>query len=134
MRWRSTTNGDYKKAVRALSQGRPADAFAELDKLQWIKEVPDRERNQQLAAAYLKACNEKKNGEDKTALSLRCMPGGSRHAGAAGDRIRIAAGGKTKDGKHRLGNGDLLTVEGFARGNGGQGIRGHRQPVVAGDQ
>src|SRR6202035_1036708 len=32
---------------------------------------------------------------------------------AVGDRIRITAGGKTKDGKHRLINGSLLTVEGF---------------------
>ncbi|HZZ78907.1 MAG TPA: MobF family relaxase [Gemmataceae bacterium] len=32
---------------------------------------------------------------------------------AAGDRIRITAGGKTKEGKHRLANGALLTVKGF---------------------
>src|SRR5438552_11729210 len=32
---------------------------------------------------------------------------------ASGDRIHITAGGKTKDGKHRLNNGSLLTVEGF---------------------
>src|ERR1019366_8292750 len=32
---------------------------------------------------------------------------------AVGDRVRIMAGGKTKDGKHRLSNGSLLTVEGF---------------------
>jgi len=30
---------------------------------------------------------------------------------AAGDRVRITAGGKTKDGKHRLDNGSLLTVQ-----------------------
>lgn len=32
---------------------------------------------------------------------------------AAGDRIRVSAGGKTRDGKHRLSNGALLTVRGF---------------------
>jgi conjugative relaxase-like TrwC/TraI family protein len=32
---------------------------------------------------------------------------------AVGDRIRITAGGKSKDGKHRLSNGSLLTVQGF---------------------
>ena len=32
---------------------------------------------------------------------------------AVGDRVRITAGGKTKDGKHRLVNGSILTVEGF---------------------
>lgn len=34
---------------------------------------------------------------------------------AAGDRVRITAGGKTKDGKHRLINGSLYTVQGFTR-------------------
>jgi hypothetical protein len=32
-----------------------------------------------------------------------------------GDRIRITAGGKTKDGEHRLNNGSLFTVHGFNR-------------------
>src|SRR5690606_21570501 len=32
---------------------------------------------------------------------------------AVGDRIRVTAGGTTKDGKHRLSNGALFTVEGF---------------------
>ena len=32
---------------------------------------------------------------------------------AAGDRIRITAGGTTKDGKHKLSNGSLFTVKGF---------------------
>ena len=34
---------------------------------------------------------------------------------AVGDRIRVTAGGKSKDGKHRLSNGSLLTIEGFTR-------------------
>ncbi len=34
---------------------------------------------------------------------------------AKGDRIRVTAGGKTKDGKHKLSNGALLTVEGFTK-------------------
>ncbi|MFO0884824.1 MAG: MobF family relaxase [Pirellulales bacterium] len=34
---------------------------------------------------------------------------------ASGDRIRITAGGKTKDGKHRLNNGALLTIHGFTK-------------------
>ncbi len=32
---------------------------------------------------------------------------------AKGDRLRVTAGGTTKDGKHRLSNGSLYTVEGF---------------------
>ncbi len=34
---------------------------------------------------------------------------------ATGDRIRLTAGGKTKDGKHRLSNGSLMTVQGFTK-------------------
>lgn len=34
---------------------------------------------------------------------------------AVGDRVRITAGGKTKDGKHRLSNGSLFTVQGFTK-------------------
>jgi conjugative relaxase-like TrwC/TraI family protein len=34
---------------------------------------------------------------------------------AAGDRIRITANGRSKDGKHRLNNGDLLTLKGFTK-------------------
>jgi len=34
---------------------------------------------------------------------------------ATGDRIRLTAGGKTKDGKHRLSNGSLMTVRGFTK-------------------
>jgi len=191
--------GDYKKAAKALSEGRTADAFEQLDKLHWIREVADEDRNQQLTEAYLSAVAErKKNGESKTALvvspthsegdrltqairaglkskgkltkermvntwvSLRLTDPqkadateyetgylvqfqqnakghvkGSRmvvadgmkppvelassfevyrpvsRAFAVGDRVRITAGGKTKDGKHRLANGSLLTVAGF---------------------
>ena len=32
-----------------------------------------------------------------------------------GDRIRVTAGYKTKDGKHRLSNGSLVTVQGFTK-------------------
>jgi hypothetical protein len=34
---------------------------------------------------------------------------------AAGDVLRITRNGKTADGKHRLNNGDLVTIEGFDR-------------------
>src|SRR5262249_45791106 len=61
--------GDYKPVARALNQGRIADAFAQLDRLNWIREVPDGERDLALANAYLAATDEKKlNGEYKSAL------------------------------------------------------------------
>ena len=191
--------GDYKKAAQALSEGKIEEGFKELHKLGWIKQVPDADRYQQLAAAYLAAAAEKKkDGKPKSALVVspthaeaaritqairdglkaqgklrnerivtgwipahltdaqkadateyepgdllqfhQNAPGfkkGSRLivgegeklptdlakrfeayrptqlALAVGDRVRVTAGGKTKDGKHRLSNGSLLTVQGF---------------------
>ncbi len=194
-------SGDYKKAAKALSEGRTDEAFEELDKLGWIKEVDDDERYQRLANAYLAAVSErKKDGKNKSALVVSSThaeaaqatnairerlkmqgklgeeqvitswipthlteaqktdvteynPGdlvlfhqnakgfkkgarliareGARPpielanwfevyrpaplALAVGDRVRITAGGKTKDGEHRLSNGTLLTVRGFTK-------------------
>jgi conjugative relaxase-like TrwC/TraI family protein len=193
--------GDYKKAAKALSEGRTDEAFQELDKLGWIRQVDDADRYKQLASAYLAAVAEKtREGKPKTALVVspthaegawitaairtglkeqgklagerivktwvaahltdaektdptQYEPGyllqfhqnakgfqkGTRlvvdeattlpteHAKrfevyrptdlalAVGDRVRITAGGKTKDGKHRLSNGSLFTVEGFTK-------------------
>jgi conjugative relaxase-like TrwC/TraI family protein len=192
--------GDYKKAAKLLSEGQVAEAFGQLDKLGWIREVADGERYQQLSGAYLAAVAEKKNnGEYKSALvvapthaegkqiteairaglkaqgkltreriveawvpahltepdkedAAQYEPGyllqfhqnakgyrkGARlvvddgvkppteladrfevfrpveFALAVGDRVRITAGGKTKDGK-KLINGSLFTVQGFNR-------------------
>jgi conjugative relaxase-like TrwC/TraI family protein len=193
--------GDYKKIATALSEGRIGLAFEQLETLGWIKQVPDAERYQELAAAYLAAAAEtKKDGKPKSALvvspthaeahlitqSIReglksqgelgeerivevwtpkhltdaqkgdateydpgdliqfhqNAPGyqkGSRLvigdgspaptglaqryesyrpaqlALGVGDRVRMTAGGKTKDGKHRLNNGSLVTVRGFTK-------------------
>jgi len=193
--------GNYKKAAKALSEGRTEEGFEELDKLGWIKEVADSERYQQLADAYLATVAEKKRGgEHKSALvvspthaesdritaairaglaaqgklgpertiqawvpahltnaqksdATELEPGcllqfhqnakgfkkGSRlilDEGskpptefaerfdvyrpaqltlAVGDRARVTASGKTKDGKHRLSNGSLLTIQGFTK-------------------
>ena len=184
-----------------MSEGRTDEAFEELDKLGWIRQVADADRDKQLAAAYLAAVAEKKrDGNAKSALvvspthaegdritqAIRAglkakgklgeeriikawipahltdaqkadateyepgdllqfhqnAPGykkGSRlivgervkpptelakrfevyrptqFALAVGDRVRVTAGGKTKDGKHRLSNGSLLTVQGFTK-------------------
>ena len=191
--------GDYKKAAVALSEGRTDEAFEELDKLGWIREVEGGDRDKQLATAYLEAVAEKKHGGvaksalvvspthaegDRITQAIRAglkaqgklceerivaawapthltdaqkadateyepgyllqfhqnAPGykkGSRLivgegvkpptqlanrfevyrpvqiALAAGDRVRVTAGGKTKDGKHKLSNGSLLNVQGF---------------------
>ena len=194
--------GDYKKAAQALSEGRTEEGFAELDKLGWIKQIPDAERDKQLATAYLAAVAEKKRGGgEKSALVVspthaegnritQAIRAGLKAQGklgkerlvdawvpahltdaqkadpteydagdllqfhqnapgfkkgsrlivsdgvktptelamrfevyrptqitlAVGDRVRVTAGGKTKDGKHRLSNGSLLNVHGFTKG------------------
>ena len=193
--------GDYKKVAKLLSEGEAELAFELLDKLGWIREAPDDERNQQIASAYISAVAEKKrNHEHKSALVVapthaegaaitsairarlkeqgalkgerivtswvsaklteaqrtdpteynagdmvqfqqnakgytkgtRIVVGdgvavpmemakrfelyrSQQMALAVGDRIRITAGGKTKDGKHRLSTGALFTVEKFTR-------------------
>jgi conjugative relaxase-like TrwC/TraI family protein len=194
-------DGDYKMAAEALSEGRTEDAFKQLDKLKWIKEVPDADRDIELATAYLSAAAEKKpDGKPKSALVVspthaegdritqairtglkangklgeehlvgawapahltdaqkadstqydsgyllqfhQNAPGykkGTRLildekvqpptalanrfeayrpiqiALAVGDRVRVTATGKTRDGKHKLSNGTLLNVQGFTK-------------------
>jgi len=92
-------SGDYRKASHHLSEGRVADGFAELDRLKWIREVPDGERYQQLATAYLAAIKEKKrNGDPKSALVVSPTHGeGARITGT----IRGALKAEGKLGEER---------------------------------
>ncbi len=61
--------GDYKKAVQLLSEGKTTEGFDELDRLGWVQEVPDAERYLRLAEAYLAAAAERKaDGSLKRAL------------------------------------------------------------------
>lgn len=53
-------SGDYKAAVRALSEGNAVEGFDRLDALGWIKQIPVGERYQQLAADYVTAQSPKK--------------------------------------------------------------------------
>ncbi|HEY4311656.1 MAG TPA: MobF family relaxase [Pirellulales bacterium] len=46
--------GEYKQAVRALSEGRVEDGFRQLDQLGWVREVQESERYKVLAADYVK--------------------------------------------------------------------------------
>jgi conjugative relaxase-like TrwC/TraI family protein len=55
--------GQYKAAVKALSEGKVSEGFKTLDGFGWICEVPDAERYKQLAADYVATV-----GEGKTAL------------------------------------------------------------------
>ena len=83
--------GDYKKAAKALSEGKTEAAFEELDKLGWIKEVGDEQRYQVLADAYLAAAAEKKaGGGHKSALVVS-----PTHAEAGSITAAIRAGLKS---------------------------------------
>ncbi|HVX13088.1 MAG TPA: MobF family relaxase [Pirellulales bacterium] len=56
-------SGEYKQAVRALSDGLTVDGFDALDRLGWVKEIDSEERYRHMAADYLQAV-----GEGATAL------------------------------------------------------------------
>lgn len=95
--------GGYRAAARYLSDGKTAEGFAELDRLGWIREVPDAERYQALAAAYLSAVGERKRGGGyKSAVVVS-----PTHAEAAritfvremdaGELRRVGEGGPTVD-------------------------------------
>lgn len=191
--------GAYKEATQALSEGNVEKGLATLDRLGWVREVRDTDRNRELAGAYLDAVREQNSdGTAKTALIVspthaeadtvtaavrsqlkddgllgeerefaawrpahltaaektdptvyepgdllrfhRSAPGhrsGSKLVVAAGtdipcssadrfevyrpttlrfavgDRLRVTAGGTTRDGKHRLDNGSLHTLTAF---------------------
>ena len=191
--------GDYKRAVKALSEGQILDGFDQLDRLGWVRALPDELRYRELAADYVRAVAERKaGGEGKSALVVAPTHAEGRRATeairealrqvgalgeertfdawtparfteaeradprnyrpgdmlqfhqnapghpngscvvlapdqtvpttaaarfqvfhpttltlAAGDRVRVTTGGKTKDGKHRLNTGALFTVAGF---------------------
>lgn len=95
--------GDYKKAAEALSEGRTAEGFDELDKLGWIAQVDDDQRYEQLAASYLAAVDERKQGgEKKTALVVS-----PTHAEADRCSLAIREGLKAQG---KLGDERMVTV------------------------
>ncbi len=47
--------GEYKQAVQALSEGRTADGFRQLDKLGWVREIAETDRYKALAEDYVAA-------------------------------------------------------------------------------
>lgn len=53
--------GDYKQAVKALSEGRTDDGFAQLDKLGWIREVGEMDRYKALARDYVQTVTDGKS-------------------------------------------------------------------------
>lgn len=90
-------SGAYRKAVTLLSEGRTAEGFAALDQLGWIQEVPEQERYQHLAKAYVQTVLERKDtGEYKTAVVVSPTHAEGARVTAA-IRSELAQQGKLKD-------------------------------------
>lgn len=68
-------DGDYKLAVRALSEGRPDEGFRRLDDLGWIREVPQTERYKTLAADYVAAIRVDKSDDAALVVSPTHLEG-----------------------------------------------------------
>lgn len=62
-------SGEYKQAVRALSEGRTEEGFQRLDDLGCIREVPEAERYKLLAADYVAAIQEDKSDDAALVVS-----------------------------------------------------------------
>ncbi len=85
---------EYKTAVRLLSEGRTDEGLEALDRLGWVREVPDAERYLRLAEAYLAASAERKaDGSLKRALVVSPTHGEGDHITAV-IRKELAAQGK----------------------------------------
>lgn len=79
---------DYKRAVRAISEGDIAGGFAQLDHLGWIREVDDAERYRLLASDYV--------GAVSAGSSALCVSPTHKEAQLVTDAIRsqLKAGGR----------------------------------------
>lgn len=62
-------DGEYKQAVRALSEGRTEEGYRRLDDLGWIREVPETERYKMLAADYVAAIRQDKSEDAALVVS-----------------------------------------------------------------
>ncbi|GMU39040.1 MAG: relaxase domain-containing protein [Phycisphaerae bacterium] len=68
-------DGEYREAVRALSEGRTEEGFRRLDDLGWIREVPETERYKLLAADYVAAIREDKSDDAALVVSPTHLEG-----------------------------------------------------------
>jgi conjugative relaxase-like TrwC/TraI family protein len=88
---RRQKNAEYREAVMALSQGDTEAAFAKLDALGYVREIPGQERHQQLAADYLKAVDAK--------MSVLCIAPTHRECEAVTREVREGLRQRNKLGK-----------------------------------
>jgi conjugative relaxase-like TrwC/TraI family protein len=100
--------GEYKLAVKALSEGRTEDGFKQLQKLGWVRDVPAEDRYRMLAADYVKAV-----AAGKTALVVSPT---HREGAMIASEIRDVLKKRGRIGKDertlvKLSSGDLTTAE-----------------------
>lgn len=87
---------DYKDAVKCLSEGETQAGFDRLDRLGWVREVKDEEREAELAKAYVDTIN-----AGKTALVI--SPTRAEGAMITHEiRQKLRAKGKIKDNEHEF--------------------------------
>lgn len=115
-------SGEYKAAVKALSEGRAEEGFRRLDDLKWVREIPDDRRDAQLAADYVEAVR-----KGKTALVVS-----PTHA--EGDRItaEIRRSLRTFKGRDKLGS-DERTFRVLENANLTEAERGDAVNYLPGD-
>ncbi len=87
-------SGDYKRAVRLLSEGKVEEGFKGLDRMGWIREVPSSDRYKLMARDYVKKANALPTGERVLAISPT-----HREAGLITEEIRARLRGGGQLGK-----------------------------------
>src|SRR5579864_1275081 len=61
--------GDYRAAVKALSEGRVLEGFDQLERLGWVEELPGGERGERMAQDYLRITKGRNaNGQHRSCL------------------------------------------------------------------
>lgn len=125
--------GEYKEAVKALSEGRTGEGFNRLDKLGWVKEIPEEDRYRQLAADYAAAVAagrtalvvspthaeaDRITGEIRTSLRVSDKLGADERTFAVLENARLTEAERRDAVNYR--NSDLLqfhqNAKGFIRG------------------
>lgn len=101
-------SGDYKQAVKALSQGQIGEGFRRLDKLGWVQEIPDGERDKRLADDYVQTV-----AKGQTALVVAPTHAEGNRITAEIRRRLVAAGKLGREGRtfRVLQNANLTAAE-----------------------
>lgn len=127
-------SGEYKAAVKALSEGFVSEGFGRLDELGWITEMHYEERYQQLAADYVATVEEGKTAlvispthieGQRITTEIRKALHGNGTLGGEERRFRVLKNAHLTEAERRdavnYGQGDVLVfhqnAKGFTRGD-----------------